>query len=184
MSRFTIPYRALAILSLCGASSFAQSSIPALFSNPGSTLTTAIVGVTSAQTARLNVLNLQPLIPGVTAIACPATLEFHDDSGVLLKQVALTTIAPSTAASLVFKPAVSSTLPTARAQVRAAVVTPPSTPASTGSGGGTVTPVSAGCNFFASLEITDDATGATHVFTTDLRYVTTYFALPLMLGAR
>src|SRR5689334_6262205 len=77
-------------------------------STPESAVTTGPVGVTSTQTARLNVLNLQPVIPGVAAILCPATLEFYDDTGALLKQLAVTNISPATAASLVFKPPVPS----------------------------------------------------------------------------
>src|SRR5215471_3058578 len=67
---------------------------------PQSAMTTGLVGVTSTQTARLNVLNLQPIIPGVAAVLCPATLEFYDDNGALLKQLAVTNISPTTAASL------------------------------------------------------------------------------------
>lgn len=145
---------------------------------PGSLVTTGIVGVTSTQTARLNVLSLQPVLPGVTAVACPATLEFYDDSGALLKQLAVTNISPATAASLTFKPPVPSTAANARAQIRAVVFTPSAvvTPV-TGNGSTPVMPVSVGCSVMASLEIMDDATGDTHTFTTDLRPMPSYHAV-------
>jgi len=62
-------------------------------------------------------MNLQPVIPGVAAVLCPATLEFYDDTDALLKQLSVTNIAPATAASLVFKPAVAAAAPNARAHV-------------------------------------------------------------------
>jgi hypothetical protein len=141
------------------------------------------VGVTSAQTARLNVLNLQPAIPGVAAVACPATLEFYDDSGAQLKQLPVITIAPGTAASLVFKPVIASSLPAARAQIRAVLYTPPTTPIKDGTGSNPISilPVNIGCSLMASLEIIDDATGVTRVFTTDLRYTPGFSAYPLPL---
>jgi len=133
--------------------------------SPGFNSTSAIIGVSSTQTARLNVLNLQPVIPGVTAVACPATLEFFDDSGALLKQLVLTTISPATAANLTFKPTPSATAANARVQIRAVVFTPANT----------VTPVAGSmpvivapvCNFLSSFEVVDDATGNTQSVTTD-----------------
>ncbi len=137
---------------------------------PGLTTTSGIVGASSTQTARLNVLNLQPVIPGVTAIACPATLEFYDDSGALLKQLALTNIGPATAANLVFKPTAPTSAANARAQVRAVVVTPASTVTGILSSGTTgMLPSVPACHFLPSLEIVEDATGSTQIFTTDFR---------------
>ena len=49
-------------------------------------------------------VNLQPVIPGVTAVLCRRRSNY-DDSGALLKQLAVTNISPATAANLVFKPA-------------------------------------------------------------------------------
>ncbi len=136
----------------------------------GNTVTTGIVGVASTQTARLNVLNLQPVIPGVAAVACPATLEFYDESGALLKQLVLSNISPANSVSLVFKPPVATATANARAQIRAVVFTPST--AATNSGQPTTMPmiaVNAGCSVMPSLEIVDDLTGVTHSFTTDLR---------------
>jgi hypothetical protein len=183
MSCFAFHPNGLAGLLLFGSQFIAQAQSIST-SIPGSAVTTGIVGVSSTQTARLNVLNPQPVIPGVTAVLCPATLEIYDDTGALLKQLVVTNISPATAASLVFKPPVPSTAVNARAQIRAVVLTPsnfvvnsdpPSTP---------IIPVSIGCNVMPSLEIIDDSTGDTHTFTTDLRAISAYRPLPLMGAAR
>lgn len=183
MSRFAIHKSALAGLLLFGWQFLAQAqTVPS--STPGFAVTTGIVGVTSTQTARLNVLNLHPVIPGVTAVLCPATLEFYDDAGALLKQLTVTTIAPGAAASLVFKPTVPSTAVSARAQIRAVVLTPSTSVYNPGTGSGPMPapfmPVSMGCSVMASLEIIDDSTGATHTFSTDLRAMPSYTVLPMM----
>ena len=183
MLRFGFHKSALAGLLLFGSQFLAQAQTVSS-NTPGFVVTTGIVGVTSTQTARLNVLNLQPVIPGVAAVACPATLEFYDDTGAQLKQLALTNISPANAASLVFKPAIPSTAVGARAQIRAVVFTPAPTVANPGSVPMPMPamPVRAGCNVMASLEIIDDATGATHAFTTDLRSMTFYSIFPMMAG--
>lgn len=148
-------------------------------STPGITVTTGIVGVAGTQTARLNVMNLQPVIPGVAAVLCPATLEFYDDTGALLKQLAVTNIAPATAASLVLKPAVPSA-PNARAQIRAAVFTPQTFVGNPGGSPPTpAIPFIRGCTVMASLEIIDDSTGTTHIFTADLRAMPAFNILPM-----
>ncbi len=141
---------------------------------PESAVTTGLVGVTSIQTARLNVLNLQPVIPGVAATLCPATLEFYDDTGALLKQLGVTNISPATAASLTFKVPVPSAAAGARTQIRAVVRTPLSFVFNPGA-----SPAPrAVCSVMASLEIIDDLTGATHLLTTDLRAMPVFKLLP------
>jgi hypothetical protein len=183
MRRFALHKSGLAGLLLFGGQFFAQAQTVSS-TTPGLAVTTGIVGVTSAQSARLNVLNLQPVIPGVAAIACPATLEFYDDTGAQLKQLAVTNISPANAASLVFKPAFPSTAVGARAQIRAVVFTPSPSVANPGSGPMPMPfmPVRAGCNVMASLEIIDDATGATHSFTTDLRAMSFYGVFSVTAG--
>ena len=180
MSRFAFHKIALAGLLLFGPQFFAHAqTVPSTF--PGNVLTTGVVGVGSTQTARLNVLNLQPVTPGVAAALCPATLEFYDETGALLKQLTVTTISPGTATGLVFKPTVPSTAAGARAQIRAVLLTPSIAIYNPVSGPipSPIMPVSLGCSLMASLEIIDDATGATHILTTDLRAVPTYIALPM-----
>src|ERR1017187_10667510 len=116
MSCFAIYTSVLPALLLAG-SPFLAPAQTISSSAPGSAVTTGIVGVTSTQTARLNVLNLQAVIPGVAAVQCPATLEFYDDTGALLKQLVVTNISPATAASLVFKPTVPSAVANARGHI-------------------------------------------------------------------
>jgi hypothetical protein len=183
MLRFAVGKSALAGVLLFGSQFLAQAQTVSS-NTPGFVVTTGIVGVTSTQTARLNVLNLQPVIPGVAAVACPATLEFYDDTGAQLKQLALTNISPANAASLVFKPAIPSTAVGARAQIRAVVFTPAPTVPNPGSGPMPMPamPVRAGCNVMTSLEIIDDATGATRTFTTDLRSMAFYGIFSMMAG--
>jgi hypothetical protein len=180
MSRCAFRKGALAGLILSGGQFLAQAQTVSS-TTPGVVITTGIVGVTSTQTARLNVLNLQPVIPGVAAVACPATLEFYDDTGAQLKQLVLTNISPASAASLVFKPAIPSTAVGARAQVRAVVFTPSTAAMNPGTGSGSTPmpfmPVRAGCSVMASLEIVDDATGVTHTFTTDLRSMMSVYGI-------
>jgi hypothetical protein len=181
MSYCAFHKRALAGLILLGPHFLAHAQTVST-SNPVSIMTTAIVGVTALQTARLNVLNLQPVIPGVTAIVCPATLEFYDDTGAMLKQLVVTNISPTAAASLAFKPTVSSTAPGARAQIRAVLLTPSPFTLSPGPPGPVpappvpmpILPVRQGCSLMPSLEIVDDSTGATTTFTTDLRPMPAY----------
>jgi hypothetical protein len=176
---FRIPVSVLAGLLLSGLPFVAEGQT--ISSTPQSAMTTGIVGVTITQTVRLNVLNLQPVIPGVAAILCPATLELYDDTGALLKQSTVTNIPPANAASLVFKPAVPAAPAGARAQIRAVVLTP--LPYVMNSGSGPISlptiAVNRGCSLMASLEIIDDSTGATHNLTTDLRPMSAYNVFPL-----
>jgi hypothetical protein len=174
----------LAGLLLIGSQILAQAQTIST-SNPGYAVTSGIVGVTGAQTVRLNALNLQPVISGVTAAACPATLEIYDETGALLKQYAVTNIPPATAASLVFKPVAPLTPANASALIRAVVFTPSASAVTAGS---QITlpiiPVRISCNLMASLEITDDLTGETHTFTTDFRAMPAYLVSPLFGAVR
>jgi len=183
MSHLTLHRSLLAGLLLVGSQILAQAQSIST-SNPGSAVTSGIVGVTGAQSVRLNALNLQPVIPGVTAVACPATLEIYDETGAMLKQFVVTNIAPASAASFVFKPVAQATpANNASTLIRAVVFTPSASAVTSGS---TITlpaiPVSIGCNLMASLEITDDLTGEAHTFTTDFRAMPAYVFSPL-LGA-
>jgi hypothetical protein len=168
---------ALAGILLFGAQFFAQAQTSS--TNTGLTVTSAIVGVTSTQTAQLNVLNLQPVISGVTAVACPATLEFYNESGALLKQLAVTNIPPTTAVSLTFNPPVPAAAVNSRAPIRAVVVTPSISTVGTGNPPTPILPFSISCSVMSSLEITDNSTGATQTFTTDFRAMQTAIVLPL-----
>ena len=152
-------------------------------------VTTGVVGVVLSQTAQLNVLNVTPVIPGVTAVICTAQLEFYDAQGTLVKQMLVNNIPPGTAASLPLKRLDITSVPlaTPRAEVRGVVRTGPSpTPPPAGTGGGAPTiafPVPLGCQVMTTLEVFDDATGITHVVTTDTRPMFNFGILPLGIGA-
>src|SRR5580698_1383325 len=62
--------------------------------------TTGMVGFTTAQTARLNVLNLNP-VPATTATTttpsnCNVALQFLDNKGVVISQTTVSNFAPGT----------------------------------------------------------------------------------------
>ena len=184
MKRFAFHISALAGLLLAGSQFLAQAQVIST-TNPGSAVTSGIVGVTITQTARLNVLNLQPpAITGAAPVQCLATLEFYNDAGILLKLPTppmTFNIQPGAAVSLAIKPPMPSLAVNARAQIRAVVTTPSNilmTP-STGPASPVVMPVSLGCNLMPSLEIIDDITGLTHTFTTDFRPVPASNILPM-----
>ena len=174
MSCFPFHKSALMGLLLFGVPLLSQAQTTST-TTPSITVTSGIVGVNSAQSARLNVLNMQPQITGVTAPACPVTLELYDDSGNLLKQMPVTTVPPGAAVNLVFKPTVSGTAANARAQIRAVVVTPvPTITPVVVSGGTTAIPAIPACTLLPSLEITNDTSGMTQILTTDFRVTPTY----------
>jgi hypothetical protein len=151
-------------------------------------VTTGVVGIALSQTAQLNVLNLTPVIAGVTAVICTAQLEFYDAQGTLVKQMLVNNILPGTAASLPLKRLDITSVPpaTPRAEVRGVVRTGPSpTPPPAGTAGGAPTiafPVPLGCQVMITLEVFDDATGITHVVTTDTRPMFNFGILPLGIG--
>jgi hypothetical protein len=127
-------------------------------------VTTGMAGFTSAQTARLNVLNVSPVT--ATAQSCSVQLAFYDEKNNLLKQATVNGLAPQTATSLdLNRPEAASVSPAAlRAQIRGVVrsvpplIAYPVVPS---------TVIVASCTVMTTLEIFDSATGVTQVFTSD-----------------
>jgi hypothetical protein len=140
------------------------------------TLTTAVVGFTGSQTVELNVLNMSTATT-TTLAGCDVQLAFYDSQNKLLKQGTTTTIAPGATASLSLGrsdvPAASATAPRVSVRGQIKTILPPTT-----SGPAVVV---SGCSLFASLEVYDNVTGATQVFTTDTRPVFTGF-VPVALS--
>jgi hypothetical protein len=130
--------------------------------------TTGMAGFTSAQTARLNVLNVSPL--AAAAQSCKVQLAFYDEKNNLLKQSTVIGLAPQTATSLdLNRPEVASVSPTAlRAQIRGVVLSGLPLLANPVAPGASVIVVSA-CTVTTTLEIFDSATGVTQVITSDTR---------------
>jgi hypothetical protein len=161
----------------------AQTRVPMPFpiSALPQALTTAIVGFTGSQTAQLNVLNMSPATTA-TVSGCEVQLAFYDSQNRLLKQGATTTIAPGVAATLFLGrseiPVAAATMPRVSIRGQMKTVVPPTTTAS--EAGAAI--LAASCSLFASLEIYDNVTGATQVFTTDTRTVYTGTVMPMASG--
>jgi len=148
-----------------GAHLMAQTAIPIPLFHP--TVTTGMVGVSLNQTARLNVLNLNPApaSTGMAATNCTVELQFFDGQGNSVKQTVVPNFAPGKATSLDLKRAEVTDTSAVRTEIRGAVTVNP-TPAPMG------TPAATGyCSIFATLEVFDDSTGATQVLTSDTRSV-------------
>jgi hypothetical protein len=126
--------------------------------------TTGMVGFTTNQTARLNVLNLNALATTTATTStipanCSVALQFLDSAGTLVKQTTVTNFAPGAAASFDL-PRASVTSETAtRAEIRGVVVVNPTE---------TTTTTAGFCTLFTTLEIYD-ATGSTVSSTSDTR---------------
>ena len=135
------------------------------------TMTTGMVGFTANQTARLNVLNLNP-VPAIanTQPNCTVGLQFFDAQNHSLKQSVVPNFAPQTATSLdlsAVPAAIASLSPPAppRQEIRGAVtVNPAPSPV--------MSPAAVGyCSVMVSLEIFDNTTGSTVALTTDTRAI-------------
>jgi hypothetical protein len=132
------------------------------------TMTTGMVGFTLNQTARLSVLNLNPVPSTANAQPnCTVELQFFDSQNHSLKQSVVPNFAPQTATSLdlTVVPATAASLTPPRAQVRGVVtVNPAPTPV--------MSPAAVGyCGVMVSLEIFDNTTGSTAALTTDTRVI-------------
>ncbi len=160
---------------LIAAPFVAAAQAPALpvlpFSARPQVSTTGMIGFTTNQTARLNVLNLNSVpVAGTTAPPnCNVQLQFFDGQNNSIKQSAVTASAPSTATSLDLQRTEVTAQTTPRAEIRGVVtVNPPAT-----SAGSTVSPgfaVTVGsCSVKVTLEIFDSSTGSTVALTSDVQ---------------
>jgi hypothetical protein len=171
---------ALAGIFACGQTAWAQSVIvsptpimPVFQQN----YTTGMVGFTTNQTARLNVLNLNPVSTSATAAAnCTVGLQFFDGQNKMVGEGVVPNLAPHTATSLDLKRVAVTSQSSQRAEIRGVVVINP-----------TPTPVGAAapagfCNVMTTLEIIDDLTGSTVALTSDTRVLSAPFAIPMLGG--
>jgi len=132
--------------------------------------TTGMVGITTNQTARLNVLNLNA-VPTTTAVAtppanCTVELQFFDDKGNVAGQASIVpNFAPGTATHFDLPRAGITSETATRAEIRGAVVVNPTVlaPGSTVSEGN--------CSVMTTLEIFDSTTGSTVSSTSDTRAI-------------
>ena len=141
--------------------------------------TTGMIGFTTNQTARLNVLNMNPtqsvVAAGSTVPAnCTVELQFFDSKGTMISQTVVSNFAPSTATSLDLARSTIASATPARAEIRGVVIVNPS-PTPVGS------PAPVGyCSVFTTLEVFD-ANGSTVALTSDTR-ATTPLGLAALLG--
>jgi hypothetical protein len=137
------------------------------------TMTTGMVGLSYNQTARLNVLNLNPVVSTTPAPAnCNVELEFVDASNVVQKSAVALNFAPQKATSLDFpgKAIISSTA-MQRTEIRGVVVINPPIPIAISLAPGP-------CTVKVTLEIFDNISGATTVVTSDTSTVPSPVATP------
>src|ERR1017187_3819231 len=150
------------------AQSMAQNAIvaePMAMVQPA--VTTGMVGLTTNQTARLSVLNLNSTSTTTASLTppinCTVELQFFDAQNKSLKQSLVLNFAPQTATTLDLTRAAITTQTGNRAEIRGAVtVNPASTPVA-----GAATP--GYCTVFTTLQIFDETTGSTVVLTSDTR---------------
>ncbi|HTS63534.1 MAG TPA: hypothetical protein VMH28_16030 [Candidatus Acidoferrales bacterium] len=142
------------------------------------TMTTGMAGLTLNQTARLSVLNLNPVPMATTNVPanCNVQMQFVDSKNNSLKQSTLTNFAPQTATSLDLNAASMNIagLGAQRAQIRGVVTVNPALPASN-------TVVPGYCTVMVTLEIFDNTTGNTVALTTDARVISHSGILPFMI---
>jgi hypothetical protein len=171
---------ALAGIFACGQTAWAQSviDIPTpVLSVFQQNYTTGMVGFTTNQTARLNVLNLNPVSTTATTPAtCSVGLQFFDGQNKSLKEVVVTNLAPHTATSLDLRRMEVTSQTGLRAEIRGMVVMNP-----TAATAGAPTSISF-CNVITTLEIIDDLTGGTVALTSDTRALGSLLAYPLLGG--
>jgi hypothetical protein len=169
---------ALAAILALGAPSMAQvvtlvpslPAIPTLFSQ---SFTTGMAGLTSNQTARLNVLNLNTVsaavanvntVPAATATApanCNVQLQFFDAKNNSLGQTLVTNFAPGTATSFDLPRTAVASATEARVEIRGVVTVNPALPTTSSA------PTPGYCSVKTTLEIFDDTSGSTVVLTSD-----------------
>jgi len=174
----------LLALLICAGLATAQTTNPPTYET---TVTTGIVGwAPTAQTAQLSVLNLNgPAASSTaTATACPVELEFHDAQNSVLKSLQVSNVAPGTVALLTLKLADLAAAPTAlRAEIRGVVKYNSLVSGPIVFGGGPMIPAAAtsACSVLTTLELFDNTTGVTQMFTSDTRPSGTPVVVPLVI---
>ena len=163
------------------AQSMAQNAIVVeALSQPA--VTTGMVGLTSNQTGRLSVLNLNTtttststLSPPTPANNCTVELQFFDGQNKSLKQALVPNFAPQTATTLDLTRAEINAQTGNRAEIRGVVTVNGPTPVASPS-------IPGYCTVFTTLQIFDTATGSTVVFTSDTRVSNAGMFFPLIVA--
>lgn len=151
---------------------------------PEQSFTTGMIGFTTNQTARLNVLNLSTLFltpnaASPAAATCTVQLAFYDTKGNVISQTMVQNFAAGTSTSFDLPRATVTSEPvatTARAEIRGVVtVNPTTTPP-------TSTSAVSYCTVKTTLEIYD-ATGSTVALTSDTTATHLSIVVPVTAGA-
>ena len=130
---------------------FALGAIYAQSTTTSQTYNTGMVGISVNQTARLNILNLNPSTG--TAVVCSADLQLLNAGGGTLKQRSVPNIDPGKAVSLDLDRGDIADQAVPRISLRGVVTTPSSA----------ASPAPAPCNLTVTLEIVDNETARTNV---------------------
>ena len=164
------------------AQSMAQNAIviEPLMAMAQPAVTTGMVGLTTNQTARLSVLNLNSTSTSTTTTTtppnnCTVELQFFDAQNKSLKQAIVPNFAPQTATTLDLTRAEITAQTANRAEIRGQINVNPSSTSVASSA------IYGYCTVFTTLQVFDATTGSTVVFTSDTR-VSNYgtFVIPLM----
>lgn len=146
------------------------------------TFTTGMVGITTNQTARINVLNLNSVATTTgspTAAAnCTVELQFFDDKGSQVGQSStVPNFAPGTSTHFDL-PRASITSETAtRAEIRGVVIVNPTSAQAT-----TSAAAAGNCSVITTLEVFDSNTGSTISLTSDTRAIGLVSVATLLTG--
>jgi hypothetical protein len=134
-----------------GAMSLAAQTIPA-----DTVQTTAMVGIATGQTARLNLLN-PGVLPPALGVVCTAEVTYFDGAGAVRKTASVT-VSPGTSVPVDLRSDVDLSLaPATRLEIRTTIaipIVPPPTSTST-------TTTAPACKLIPTLEIFDSITGRT-----------------------
>lgn len=163
----------LIALSVTALDSLAQEP-PTIPSGSIRVQTFGMVGVSTGQNVRLNVLNPGILTPSNSPIACAVHLLFVSDQGTVLKRAAAIVV-PGRSSSLDINRDTDVSASQNRVEIRAVVTTFPLTAASSPP----ASPESLFCPLVPTLEVFDHDTGRTAVILTNPRV---FISLPGIVG--
>jgi hypothetical protein len=137
-----------------------------------------MVGLTTNQTARLSVVNLNSTSTSTSTTTtsptnCTVELQFFDGKNNSLKQSVVPNFAPQTAATLDLKRSEITAQTAARAEIRGVVTVNGPTPVASPS-------IPGYCAVFTTLQIFDETTGSTVLLTSDTRSFPGGMVIPLI----
>jgi hypothetical protein len=155
-----------------GAIALSAQTIPA-----ETVSTTAMIGIATGQTARLNLLN-PGVLPPALGVICTAEVTYFDGAGAV-KKTAPVAVAPGTSQYVDLHSDTDLDLASAsREEIRATVAMPAIPPPATSSSATPPTP--AACKLIATLEIFDSITGRTEALTGKVEAVGSVVATPVV----